>query len=115
MEDSLKVKIVNGKPFLPMEDREISRTANAIKAMAHPLRMKLLCVLGDREMSVHELSNRVQRTSQSNISQHLAHLLDSGILANRKYGNQVIYRIRDKQILGVIDLVKCLFCQPPPS
>ena len=45
-------------------------TANALKAMAHPLRWKILCSLGESELSVGEIVERTG-TSQSNISQHL--------------------------------------------
>ena len=50
------------------EDSEL--TANALKAMAHPLRWRILCVLGDDEMAVNQLVEKIG-TSQSNISQHL--------------------------------------------
>ena len=95
---------------LPLGDREINRTAHAVKAMAHPLRLRLLCILGTREMSVQDLTLRVQRTSQSNISQHLSHMLERSILANRKVGNQVLYRIRDTRVLTLIGMMKAVFC-----
>ena len=101
---------IEGDVVLPMGDREINRTAHAIKAMAHPLRLQLLCILGTQEISVQELTNRVHKTSQSNISQHLSHMLERGILANRKVGNQVLYRIRDDRILSLISMMRTLFC-----
>ena len=42
------------QPPLP-EDEESALTANALKAMAHPLRWKIICSLGDRELSVGEI------------------------------------------------------------
>ena len=95
---------------LPMGDMEINRTAHAVKAMAHPLRLQLLCILGVQELSVQELTNRVDKTSQSNISQHLSHMPQRGILANRKVGNQVLYRIRDNRILSLISMMRAVFC-----
>ncbi len=95
---------------LPMGDMEINRTAHSIKAMAHPLRLQLLCILGVQELSVQELTNRVHKTSQSNISQHLSHMLHRGILANRKVGNQVLYRIRDGRVLSLISMMRTVFC-----
>ncbi len=53
---------------VPEED--VTLTANVLKAMAHPLRWNILCTLGDQELSVGEIVERVG-TSQSNISQHL--------------------------------------------
>ncbi len=101
---------LDGNTALPMGDQEINRTAHAIKAMAHPLRLQLLCTLGIQEISVQELTNRVHKTSQSNMSQHLSHMLERGILSNRKVGNQVLYRIRDNRILSLISMMRTLFC-----
>ena len=95
---------------LDLDDWELNRTANAVKAMAHPLRLKLLCLVGTGEVSVQELTHRVDQTSQSNISQHLAHMLDRGVLENRKQGNQVLYRIRDPRILSLVMAMRSIFC-----
>ena len=53
------------------KDEHIEQASRAMKAMSHPLRLKILCVLGDREVSVQDIVESVG-TSQSNISQHLA-------------------------------------------
>ena len=52
-------------------DEDIMQASMAIKAIAHPLRLKVLCVLAGNELSVQEIVDYVG-TSQSNISQHLA-------------------------------------------
>jgi ArsR family transcriptional regulator len=99
-----------GEDPLALDDWELQRTANAVKAMAHPLRLKLLCLIGTGEASVQELTNRVSQTSQSNISQHLAHMLERGVLENRKQSNQVLYRIRDPRMLSLILAMRAVFC-----
>ena len=96
--------------LLDLDDWELQRTANAVKAMAHPLRLRLLCLIGTGELSVQELTNRVSQTSQSNISQHLAHMLERGVLENRKQSNQVLYRIRDPRTLSLIIAMRSVFC-----
>jgi ArsR family transcriptional regulator len=95
---------------LQLDDWELSRTASAVKAMAHPLRLKLLCMIGTGERSVQDLTNHVSQTSQSNISQHLAQMLERGILENHKRGNQVFYRIRDQRTLSLILAMRAVFC-----
>jgi len=57
--------------------------ARALKSISHPLRLKILCVVGDQESCVQEIVDAVG-TSQSNISQHLAILRDKGVLLTRK-------------------------------
>jgi len=84
-------------------------TANALKAMAHPLRWKILCTLGNNEMSVGEIVERTG-TSQSNISQHLDQLKNKHILISRKEANRVYYRIRNDQLLMLIDTMRTVLC-----
>lgn len=84
-------------------------TANALKAMAHPLRWRILCVLGDKEMSVGEIVE-VIGTSQSNVSQHLDQLRTKNILISRKEANRIYYRIRNDQLLMLIGTMRNVLC-----
>lgn len=90
-------------------DEDIQQAAQAIKAIAHPLRLKILCVLGDQEISVQDIVDQVG-TSQSNISQHLAILRDKGVLATRKDSNRVYYRIGDLRTLKLVGMMRDVFC-----
>lgn len=88
---------------------DIQQAAQAIKAIAHPLRLKILCVLGDQEISVQDIVEHVG-TSQSNISQHLAILRDKGVLSTRKDANRVFYRIGDLRTLKLVSMMRDVFC-----
>ena len=88
---------------------QIDQAARAIKAMAHPLRLKILCVLGNDEVSVQDIVDAVG-TSQSNISQHLAILRDKGVLQTRKDANRVFYRVGDARTLRLISMMREVFC-----
>ena len=90
-------------------EEDIQQAAQSIKAIAHPLRLKILCVLGDQEISVQDIVEQVG-TSQSNISQHLAILRDKGVLATRKDANRVFYRIDDLRTLKLIGMMRDVFC-----
>ena len=90
-------------------EEDIQQAALAMKAIAHPLRLKILCVLGDQEVSVQDIVHRVG-TSQSNISQHLAILRDKGVLATRKDANRVYYRISDLRTLKLVGMMRDVFC-----
>jgi len=91
------------------KDEDIERASRSIKAMSHPLRLKILCSLGDKEVSVQDIVEMVG-TSQSNISQHLAILRDKGILASRKDANRVYYRVGDNRTLRLISMMREVFC-----
>ena len=90
-------------------DEDIDRASRSLKAMSHPLRLKILCTLGDEEISVQDIVESVG-TSQSNISQHLAILRDKGILASRKDANRVYYRVSDSRTLRLIGMMREVFC-----
>lgn len=87
----------------------INEASAALQAMAHPLRLKILCLVGSQELSVLEIVDAVG-TTQSNISQHLGVLRDHGILASRKDANKVFYRIGDSRVLSMITLTRQIFC-----
>ncbi len=93
------------------KQEHIDLAARALKAMAHPLRLKILCVLGPDEMSVHDIVKAVG-TSQSNVSQHLAILRDKGVLRTRKDANRVFYRVGDERTLRLIGMMREVFCGP---
>ena len=90
-------------------DEDIDRASRSLKAMSHPLRLKILCTLGDKEVSVQDIVDEVG-TSQSNISQHLAILRDKGILTSRKDANRVFYRVSDNRTLRLICMMREVFC-----
>jgi len=94
---------------LMTRDDDIERASRSLKAMSHPLRLKILCTLDDQEVSVQDIVERVG-TSQSNISQHLAILRDKGILASRKDANRVYYRVSDARTLQLVTMMHQVFC-----
>jgi len=88
---------------------DIETASRSLKAMSHPLRLKILCTLGDREICVQGIVENVG-TTQSNISQHLAILRDKGILSSRKDANKVYYRVGDQRTLRLIGMMQEVFC-----
>jgi len=91
------------------DDTEIDRASRCLKAMSHPLRLKILCVLGNHWISVQDIVEQVG-TSQSNISQHLAILRNKGILDFKKEANRVYYYIDDQRVIDLIQSMRGVFC-----
>jgi ArsR family transcriptional regulator len=91
------------------KQEHIEQAARALKAMSHPLRLKILCVLGPEEVSVQEIVDAVG-TSQSNISQHLSILREKGVLRSRRDANRVFYRVGDERTLQLIGMMREVFC-----
>ena len=65
------------------QERDIETASRSLKAMSHPLRLMILCKLGEGEFSVQDIVDNVG-TSQSNISQHLAILRDRAFFLQEK-------------------------------
>ena len=89
--------------------KDVETASRSLKAMSHPLRLMILCKLGEDEFSVQDIVDNVG-TSQSNISQHLAILRDKGILSARKDANKVFYKVSDFKTLKLIDMMREVFC-----
>ncbi|MDD4911396.1 MAG: metalloregulator ArsR/SmtB family transcription factor [Sideroxydans sp.] len=97
-----------GKKLIDKEEH-IILAAESMKAMAHPLRLKILCVLAAGELSVQDIVDQVG-TTQSNISQHLAILRDKGVLVTTKDANRVYYRINDPRTVKLVGMMRDVFC-----
>ena len=74
--------------------------ADLFAVLATPMRLRILSALCHQEKSVSELLLEID-TTQPNLSQHLAVLFNTGILAKRKEGVQVIYRVQSEQAVAL--------------
>ncbi len=92
-----------------MKDEDVEHVAALLKTMSHPIRMRILCLLQDKELTVGDLRSEV-KTSNANVSQHLTILRNKQIIASRKEANYIYNRIADKRILELISTMKNLFC-----
>lgn len=81
-------------------DRVFELAAELFGVLATPMRLRILSALCDREKSVSELLTEID-TTQPNLSQHLNLLYRSGVLAKRKEGTQVIYRVQSERAVTI--------------
>jgi rhodanese-related sulfurtransferase/DNA-binding transcriptional ArsR family regulator len=75
--------------------------AMVAKAVAHPHRLELLEQLAQGERNVEILAERV-RISSANASQHLQHMRNAGLIAARREGKFVFYRLVDDTLLELL-------------
>ena len=78
--------------------------AQRFRALGDPMRLKLLDLLRDGELSVQELTRALDATSQ-NVSKHLGVLYGLGIVRRRKSGNFVYYSIADAAVFALCQIV----------
>ena len=95
-------------PFDGREDN-INKAATALKAMAHPLRLKILCVIGNEEVPVMDIVEQVG-TTQSNVSQHIDILREKGIIVSRRDGSKICVSIKDAELLTLMEVMQQTFC-----
>lgn len=80
--------------------RVFELAAELFGVLATPMRLRILSALCRQEKSVSELLTEIE-TTQPNLSQHLNVLYRAGVLAKRKVGTQVIYRVQSEQAVNL--------------
>lgn len=85
----------------PDEASEVfSKAAELFALMSSPMRLRMLSILCDQELSVSQLLESID-TTQPNLSQHLALLTQAGVLAKRKEGTTVFYRVQSEKAVAL--------------
>lgn len=94
----------------PAQFRErAGEAAKLLRTMSNEHRLMILCRLGDGELSAGDLLAGTT-LSQSALSQHLAVLREDGLVATRRAGLNIFYRIADPSALLVIETLAAIFC-----
>ena len=88
----------------PLPEDLAELIARRFRALGDPLRVRVLDLLRDQELSVNMLAEQLG-AGQQNVSKHLAVLTDSGMLARRKDGTHVYYRIADEAVFALCEQV----------
>ncbi len=79
------------------EDRVFESAAELFAVLATPVRLKIISAVCQQEKNVSELLALID-TTQPNMSQHLATLYRSGVLAKRREGTQIYYRLQSERV-----------------
>lgn len=86
-----------------------AQAADLLKAMANKHRLLILCMLGDRELSVSELNIELN-IPQSTLSQHLAVLRKDGLVQTRREAQTIYYSLSSEQVKTLIATLYQLYC-----
>ena len=90
-------------------EKNSDKVAKVLKAIASPVRLKILRVLSDNSLSVANIQKQVG-TSRSNIAQSLIILKKNEIVASYHDNNKILYKIKKAEILSFIASVEVVFC-----
>jgi DNA-binding transcriptional ArsR family regulator len=92
--------------LLTEDDKKIERAAYVLKAVAHPLRIRIIQMLHqEKELTVSAIYKSL-KAEQSLISHHLINMRDKGILDIRRSGKNIYYFLVDT---AVSDVIECIY------
>lgn len=89
--------------------RKCEEVSQVMKSLSHPVRLKILCCLMDKERGVNELAEFCE-VSQSAMSQFLKRMKAEGMLSARKEQTFVYYSLSNKKLGQLLHAVKDLYC-----
>lgn len=87
-----------------VSEERLEQWAELLKAMAHPMRLKIISVLIEGGQCVKNLSEFLH-ASQPNVSQHLAILRSRGIVGCKRDGSIVCYYIKDERVVKIYEIL----------
>ncbi|MBM3389264.1 MAG: helix-turn-helix transcriptional regulator [Betaproteobacteria bacterium] len=79
------------------QNRVFESAAELFSILATPVRLKIISAVCQEEKNVSQLLSLID-TTQPNMSQHLGTLYRSGILAKRRDGTQIFYRLQSERV-----------------
>jgi len=107
----LREDVMPRRPRHSEELHRLQRATAVLKSIAHPVRLQIIEALRDGELTVTALYQALG-LPQSTMSQQLGMMRHSGVLAARRAGNQVYYRIARPQILQLLRCVRACTGEP---
>jgi DNA-binding transcriptional ArsR family regulator len=79
------------------EDQVFESVAELFSVLSTPIRLKIISAVCNGEKNVSQLLGEIN-TTQPNMSQHLNMLYRSGVLAKRRDGTQMYYRLQSERV-----------------
>ncbi|WP_457567748.1 ArsR/SmtB family transcription factor [Desulfurobacterium sp.] len=92
-----------------LDDRRLEEGAECLKALASPVRLKILFKLKEKPMCVTDLEKELG-ISQSSLSQHLRTLRYKGIVDKKREGNKVYYTISSDAFIQLLNTLPDIIC-----
>ncbi len=90
---------------------QATKAARLLAMMSNPNRLMLLCALLEGEQPVSALHGRVG-LSQGAVSQHLSKLRALDLVAARREGQSIHYRLNGPEVAAILETLHRLYCQP---
>ena len=91
------------------QEENIEIAVQSLKVLSHPARLRIMCALRDGEQTVQNLEYYTG-IRQTTFSQHLSLLKSRGVLVSRRQATYFFYRMSNKNIIDLFDMIKNVYC-----
>jgi len=91
-------------------EKSATKASVLMKALSNETRLILLCQLGEKEYSVNELAELLDKRASS-ISQQLSLLRKDGLVETRREGQTIFYSLHGEEAKSIIDTLYNLYCK----
>ncbi|MDE8654035.1 metalloregulator ArsR/SmtB family transcription factor [Novosphingobium sp. H3SJ31-1] len=88
-------------------ERDFEGSAELLRALAHAVRLQILCAIKDTERAVGEIEE-ITGIAQPGLSQQLGVLRKAELVTTRRDGKQIFYRVDRQRMLAASDLLDAL-------
>jgi DNA-binding transcriptional ArsR family regulator len=89
----------------PLDPRVLAEAADMVRVLGHPVRLRIVELLEGGEQTVKEIQAALD-APQAQVSQQLARMRAAGIVAGRRNGANVRYRIVDSRVVRMLDCLR---------
>lgn len=96
-----KTKVM-GKILLDIDKLELA--ASKLRAIAHPMRIAIIDLLNEKQLSVTEIYEKLD-IEQASASHHLNILKSKGVLASRRNGKKIYYSLKNQTLSEIIECI----------
>lgn len=87
-------------------EEKAKRLARQLKLLANENRLLILYYLLEKPMTVGELNKKLNKITQSGLSQHLSILKAYDLLDSNKEGLNITYFVKDKKVESILQMLK---------
>lgn len=89
---------------LKLDIEKLEAAASKLRAIAHPMRIAVIDLLHDKELSVTEIYERLS-IEQASASHHLNILKSKGVLSSKRRGKKIFYSLKNQTLTEIIDCI----------
>lgn len=89
---------------IQLDIEKLEAAASKLRAIAHPMRIAVIDLLHDRELSVTEIYERLN-IEQASASHHLNILKSKGVLTSKRNGKKIFYALKNQTLIEIIDCI----------